>query len=852
MKNYLIPIFCLLPLFLVAANFTDLPTEVIQPDGTVLSLYASGDEYANRLHDAEGFTIIQSQSDGYFYYAMRSGSEPAPSEFRVGSANPRGLGIKPGINISPQRYRQKVEFMNSHSRSGARGPQTGTVNNLVVYIKFSDQTEFTEPRSFYDAKFNATGEDAVSLRNYFHQVSYNQSNYVSHHYPACAPQVNLSYTDSHPRAYYLPFNAVTNPTGYQDYQRTDREHLLLANALNAIASQVPASMNIDADNDQYVDNVCFVVRGPHSAWADLLWAHRWALYSQDVYINGKGVWDFTFQPENHNDVRTICHEMFHSVGAPDLYHYDFDGITPAGCWDIMESGNGHMGMYMKYRYGGWINTIPTIGAGTYTLNPVTSPINNIFRIELSSTESLVLEYRKRGSDIFEEDIPGSGLLIYRINSAQDGNADGPPDEVYIYRPGGSQTVNGSIFEATFSAQDCRTEFNQYTDPFCFLTYGVPAAVNIHSISEAQETISFTVSTSAAAIPPLITELIPADGAIITASDDLISAQIEALGGSISWVEFLLDGLQIGSSYAAPWAITIPEGWLVPGAHSIKVRALNDAGLESTVLARVRVVDLLQPTWFSWLSETPQWAEYCRGAVPIQVALDLDLGNQEYLVKKLAFHTSADPWGFPAEPGLVNAKIHRFSGGAITSEVLLDIGNIMSPMDGRFEYSVNSQVPISGNVAVVLNLFEYQQIYFDINGISGHSWTTEPGRPWTDALGRGMLGAAAIELQLQAPVTASEDLLVPTLDIALHAYPNPFRESTGFSFDLKGAQQAELNIYNLRGQKVRTLQHESLGKGWQELGWDGLNQQGLPLAPGIYLCRLKTSWGVQTVRLAKIQ
>lgn len=563
MKNYLIPIFCLLPLFLAAANFDNLPTEVIQPDGSSLALYASGDEYANRLHDAEGFTIIQSPSDGYFYYAIHVGGEPSPSQYRVGSASPRDLGLEPGINISPRRYRQKVDFMHSHARSGARGPQTGTVNNLVVYIRFSDQTEFSEPRSFYDAKFNAPQEDDVSLRNYFHQVSYSQLDYVSHHYPDCVPEVNLSYTDSHPRAYFLPYNAVTNPLGYQDYQRTDREHQLLADAMNSIASQVPASLNIDADNDQYVDNVCFVVRGPHSAWADLLWAHRWALYSQDVYINGKMVWDFTFQPENQNGVRTICHEMFHSVGAPDLYRYNFDGITPAGCWDIMESGGAHMGMHMKYQYGGWIDAIPSIGPGTYTLNPITSPINNAYRIDLTPTEYLVLEYRQRGSDIFEEYLPGSGLLIYRINSTQSGNSEGPPDEVYIYRPGGSQNVNGSIFEATFSAQNCRTEFNQYTDPFCFLCYGTPTAVNIHSISEALDTISFTVSTPAASLPPLISELIPADGAILSADDNLISAQIQSPGASISLVEFSFDDITIGTSYAAPWAITIPDGWLVP-------------------------------------------------------------------------------------------------------------------------------------------------------------------------------------------------------------------------------------------------------------------------------------------------
>ncbi len=852
MKRHLVLFLFAVPLLLSAANFFDLPTEVVQPDGSVLSLLASGDEYANRLHDADGYTIIQSPTDGWYYYAIRSGGEPAPSAYRVGSIAPRALGIVPGINISPASYRRKVELMTPPSRGGSRGPNTGTVNNLVVYIKFSDQTEFSDPRSVYDAKFNAVGDAQFSLRNYFHQVSYDQLDYVSHHLPDCDPSVNLSYTDSHPRAYFLPYNSVTNPTGYRENQRTDREHQLLADALNSIAAQVPASLNIDADSDQYVDNVCFVVRGPHSAWADLLWAHRWALYTEEVYLNGKLVWDFTFQPENQNNVRTLCHEMFHSVGAPDLYHYDFDGVTPAGCWDIMESGGGHMGMHMKYRYGGWLDTIPAIGPGTFTLNPVTSTVNSVFRYELNATESLVFEYRKRGADIFEDNLPGSGLLIYRVNSNLDGNADGPPDEVYVYRPGGSQTFNGSIFDATFSAQSGRTAFNQYTDPFCFLAYGNAFPVNVHSISEAHDTVTFTLSTPTAAYPPQITDLVPADGAILTAGTSLISAAVATHGSNITLVEFRLDDLIVGTAYTEPWSATIPEGWLTPGNHTVRVRAVNAASLEASAQARVRSVDPLQPTWFGWLSNTPVWDEYGRGAVPIQVALELDLGTQDYLVKTLAFDAVADPWGLPSQPGLVNAKIHRFSGGAITSEVLLDIGNLISPMNGRFEYLVNSLTPISGQVAVVLNLFEYQNIRFDVNGANGHSWFTEPDRPWTDALARGMLGAAAIELQLQAPGSPASEQVLPVPTTALRAFPNPFAGTAALSLDLKGAGHTELAVYNLRGQKVRVLLNSSLDKGRHELVWDGLDDQGRPLSPGIYFCRLTTEKDTYTLRLARIR
>jgi len=297
--------------------------------------------------------------------------------------------------------------------------------------------------------------DQQSLKDYFDEVSYGNLSIQSTHYPAVDMSSNMSYKDSHPRSYFQPYNSSTNTNGYQDEtQRRTREHQLLVDAVNWINTNSPVSggLNIDADGDNNIDNVCFIIRGNSEGWNELLWAHRWALWTYEVYINGKRVWDYTFQPENQAQAHILCHEMFHALGAPDLYHYTPDGISPAGPWDLMESGFVHMGAYMKWKYANhnWIGDIPVISApGIYTLNPLTSNNNNAYRINSpnSATEYFVLEYR-RSEGLYESNIPGSGLLIYRINtSVGNGNADGPPDEVYIYRPGGTSASNGTTNSA---------------------------------------------------------------------------------------------------------------------------------------------------------------------------------------------------------------------------------------------------------------------------------------------------------------------------------------------------------------------------------------------------------------------
>jgi M6 family metalloprotease-like protein len=842
MKRYLIFMLCILPLIGYAAYLENIVSEVTQPNGTVLQLFASGDEYANRLHDAQGYTIIQSPIDGYYYYATIEANEPAPSQWRVGTVNPANMGLTPNINISPAARDQKVQFMKSHELRNERGPNMGTVNNLNVFIRFSDQTEFTLPREVYDARFNDEGENAISLKNYYEKVSYNQLHYVTHHYPECLPQESLSYQDNHPRSYFLPYNAVTNPGGYNNSdERAMREQTLLADAIAAIAPQIPPSLNIDADNDGHVDNVCFIIRGPHAAWADLLWAHRWVLYVADAFINGKQVWDFTFQPEDQNNVRTLCHEMFHSVGAPDLYHYTFNGVTPAGCWDIMESGNGHMGMYMKYKYGGWIGSIPAATIGqTYTLNPVTSPTNNVLKLAVpgSNSQYLVMEYRKRGSDVFEAELPGSGLIIYRINQNYEGNSNGPPDEVYVFRPNGTTTINGQIADAAFSADAWRTDFNAYTCPNAFLTNGNPMQVNINNISAIGETISFQVSQPTADLAPVISAISPVSGSILANNDFTVTADISAPNSDVAWAEFLVDGTLVSSDDMSPYTALINGGALSLGLHDIEVKAYSANGMLTNRTSLVNIIDPSQQNWFSWLSDNSLLEEYGRGAVPIKVAVDFDLGDQQYLVKALKFSMVADAWGQPAIPGFINAKINRFANGAISEQTLIPLGDIINnTYEQNYTFTVTDTTRVSGQIAVILDLFEYQNILFDINAPCGHSWLTEPNRQWTDALGRGMLGAAAIELLLQAPTVASQDNYLPPAALSLSNYPNPFTGSTTMNYNIKEATPIKLEIYNLKGQLVKTLVNGISPKGNQTITWDGKDNNGRACTSGIYFSTL---------------
>jgi len=70
------------------------------------------------------------------------------------------------------------------------------------------------------------------------------------------------------------------------------------------------------------------------------------------------------------------------------------------------------------------------------------------------------------------------------------------------------------------------------------------------------------------------------------------------------------------------------------------------------------------------------------------------------------------------------------------------------------------------------------------------------------------------------------------------YPNPFSQSTNFSFYLNQPATVSLEIYNILGQKVRTIEKgKEFPAGKNYLRWDGKTDAGKRASPGIYLYRI---------------
>lgn len=80
------------------------------------------------------------------------------------------------------------------------------------------------------------------------------------------------------------------------------------------------------------------------------------------------------------------------------------------------------------------------------------------------------------------------------------------------------------------------------------------------------------------------------------------------------------------------------------------------------------------------------------------------------------------------------------------------------------------------------------------------------------------------------------------------YPNPFNSSTTFKYQIAETRQVSIIIYNINGQKIKTVEKRSRKPGYYTITWNGANNYGEPVSSGLYLARMQAGNFSQNVLL----
>jgi hypothetical protein len=90
--------------------------------------------------------------------------------------------------------------------------------------------------------------------------------------------------------------------------------------------------------------------------------------------------------------------------------------------------------------------------------------------------------------------------------------------------------------------------------------------------------------------------------------------------------------------------------------------------------------------------------------------------------------------------------------------------------------------------------------------------------------------------------------LPTVFALAQNFPNPFNPTTTINYQLPKAVSVQITVYNMLGQRVRTLVNTDQEAGYYNVVWNSTNDVGIQLASGVYFYSIKAGNFHQTRKL----
>ena len=119
----------------------------------------------------------------------------------------------------------------------------------------------------------------------------------------------------------------------------------------------------------------------------------------------------------------------------------------------------------------------------------------------------------------------------------------------------------------------------------------------------------------------------------------------------------------------------------------------------------------------------------------------------------------------------------------------------------------------------------------------------------DSYDNNFIGLDGIWIHSSGGYTNEYDApLTPLFPALIGNYPNPFNPSTTIVFDNATRGNVSIDIYNIRGQKIRTLVNDFFDPGTHRVEWNSTDENGKIVSSGIYFYQMKTGEFVQTKRM----
>lgn len=102
------------------------------------------------------------------------------------------------------------------------------------------------------------------------------------------------------------------------------------------------------------------------------------------------------------------------------------------------------------------------------------------------------------------------------------------------------------------------------------------------------------------------------------------------------------------------------------------------------------------------------------------------------------------------------------------------------------------------------------------------------------------------------VSVDDSVLIPQVIALTGNYPNPFNPSTTIKLSLPDDENVRIEIFNSKGQKIKTLVNDRLKAGFHNIFWDGKDENNKVVCSGVYFYRMQTKNYSNTKRMLLIK
>ncbi|MCP4590821.1 MAG: M6 family metalloprotease domain-containing protein, partial [bacterium] len=582
--------------------------ELLQPNGSLVSVRIWGDEFYGVTETLDGYAVVRDPQTRFFCYAELSadGNDLVSTGVRLGQTVPAGLA--PHLRINPAAAMAKIQDARAEfeeiqartqaARGGLRGPSIGDVAGITLLIDFPEEAGVI-PQADVDNYCNQVGysgnSNNGSIRDYFFDVSGGALTYTNF--------VTAYYTAANPKSYYTD---ETIPWG-------DRGEDLTKEALNALETAGFDFSAYDADSDTKLDALNMFYVGEHgNNWAEGLWPGSIGF---NTTWTADGIDVERFQMTNMGGgltIATFCHENGHMLmGWPDLYDYSDPGPEDSagvGQFCLMCSAASATNPVqpcgpLKMRVGWTTTHALTTCQKDLTVTAGTNP-NEIYKFDNpgNAQEYYILENRQQtGRDTW---IPDAGLAIWHVDEAGSNTNQEMTlalhYNVTLVQADGlwhlENNVNSGDTDDLWGAP-AYTECTPTTNPKTDWWDDSDSGLVVRSISSPAPTMTFTYCNNLENTPPVarctastISKVADTSCCIPVAVGEVDNGSSDDDGASD--IDTLciteVDGASVGCAQSVQ-VCGYPDG-----AHTVKLTITDLSGEESSCVANVEVRDETPP------------------------------------------------------------------------------------------------------------------------------------------------------------------------------------------------------------------------------------------------------------------